>query len=146
VQLEDALFRWVSTQATLTALIGAPPAVVRFHKGRIPQGGHFPAMVQQRTGTLRQDLQCRPDGAVAVSLQVDSYGKSFPESVAVADEFRRLLRADVASYPLWMGEGDSPSEAVKVKAATLENDFDIDDPEPGLYRRVQLWRFWIWQP
>lgn len=32
--------------------------------------------------------------------------------------------------------------SVKVKDAFLVNEFDLDDPEPGLYRRSQSWRFW----
>jgi hypothetical protein len=146
VEFEDALFKWVGTQPTLTGLIGAAPNVVRFHKGAVPQAGKMPAMVQQRGGAGRQALYCGTDGAVSVSMQIDSYGKTWAEMAACARAFRRALRQDAVTYPIWMGDGDSPTVAVKVKAATLENEFDVGNPEPGLYRRTQLWTFWIFEP
>jgi hypothetical protein len=106
----------------------------------------MPAMVQQRSGTARQELQCTTDGAVAIQLQVDTYAKTWAEMAACSRAFARALRRDVATYPIWMGDGDSPSVAVKVKAATLENEFDFDDPETGLCRRTQLWTFWVFEP
>src|SRR5687767_13168694 len=125
MELEDALFKWVSTQAGVTAFIGAAPQAVRFHKLKIPQGGKTPAMVQQRSGTARQELQCKLDGAVAISLQVDTYATTWAQMAACSRAFARALRRDVATYPIWMGDGDSPTVAVKVKAATLENEFDL---------------------
>jgi len=146
VELEDALFKWVGTQSTVTAFIGGAPQPVRFHKLKIPQGGKMPAMVQQRSGTGRQTLQCGVDGAVAVQLQIDTYAKDWATMAACSRAFARALRPGDVTYPIWMGDGDSPSVAVKVKAATLENEFDLDDPEPGLCRRTQLWTFWIFEP
>jgi hypothetical protein len=146
MEFEDALFKWVSDQATVTAHIGAAPQAVRFHKLKIPQGGKTPAMVQQRSGTGRQELQCSTDGAVAIQLQVDTYARDWASMAAASRAFARALRRDAVTYPLWMGDGDSPAAGVKVKAAILDNEFDLDDPEPGLCRRTQLWTFWIWEP
>lgn len=146
MELEDALFKWVQDQPTITGFIGAPPQRTRFFKLKVPQGEKFPACVVQRSGTGRQELQCATDGAVAVSLQVDHYAKTWPEMAALGKAFRHALRRDVATYPIWMGDGDSPAVAVKVKAAFVENEFDLDDPEPGLLRRTQLWTFWIYEP
>lgn len=146
MEFEDALFKWVSTQPTVTAFIGAAPQAVRFHKLKIPQGGKTPAMVQQRGGTARQELQCSTDGAVALQMEISTYAKGWAEMAACSRAFARALRRDAVTYPIWMGDGDSPSVAVKVKAAILENEFDLDDPEPGLCRRVQLWTFWVWEP
>lgn len=146
MEFEDALFKWVGTQGSVTAFIGAAPQAVRFHKLKIPQGGKMPAMVQQRSGTGRQELQCTTDGAVAIQLQVDTYALTWSEMAACSRAFARALRRDNVTYPVWMGDGDSPSVAVKVKAAILNNEFDTDDPEPGLCRRTQLWTFWIFEP
>lgn len=146
MEFEDALFKWVATQPSITGLIGAAPQQVRFHKLQIPQSGKTPAMVQQRSGARRQELYCKEDGAVAISMQIDSYARSWPEMAATAKAFRRALRKDNATYPLLMGEGDSPATAIRVKAATCETEFDFSDPEPGLYRRTQIWTFWVFEP
>ncbi len=146
MEFEDALFEWVATQSTITALIGAPPAAVRFFKLRIENGAKLPAIVQQRSGTSRQSLQCAVDGAVSISLQVDFYAPTWKAMKEAARAFRLALRPGNVTYPFYMGEGDSPSVGVKVKAATLETEFDGEDPDPGLARRTQLWTFWVWEP
>lgn len=145
MEFEDALFGWVRTRPTLTQYIGGPPpAVTRFFKLKIPQGSKFPAMVQQRGGLLTQQLPCGTDGTVRVTLQVDHYGKTWAEMAALGKAFRRALERD-QTYPVQMGAGDSPDDSVKVKSAKCENEFDLDDPDPGLLRRSQTWTFWIWE-
>lgn len=148
MELEDALFAWAKTQAGIVANIGVPGGRLRFFKLKVPQGEKFPASVMQRSGTEEQALQCGPDGAVRIALQVDHYGKTWETMAATAKEFRRALRGDVVPFPIIMGLGgdESPSAFVKVKQATLENQFDLDDPDPGLFRRTQLWTFWVWEP
>lgn len=146
MELEDALFKFVSEQAAITAIIGAPPGIVRFHKLKIPQGSPMPALAQQRSGSPRGYAQCGRDGAVRVSMQIDSYAKRWADMAALAGAVREALDPYPSPYPIWMGEGDSPSTAVRVKSAQLDNEFDLDDPEPGLLRRTQLWSIWIFQP
>jgi len=146
MEFEDALFKWVSLQAPITANIGAPPQIVRFYKGRAPQQTKAPFMVQQRNGREGQLLYCREDGAVRVSMQIDTYAKDWAGMAAAARALKDALRPGVLTYPVWMGDGDSPNVAIKVKAAILENEFDGEDPDPGLSRRTQLWTFWIWEP
>ncbi len=148
MELEDALFRWVSSRPDILENIGGPGSRVRFFKLKVPQGEHFPCSVVQRSGTEEQELQCGPDGAVRISLQVDHYAKDWTNMARAAKAFRQALRKDVTTYPIVMGDGgsESPAEFVRVKAATIENQFDLDDPEPGLFRRSQIWTFWVWQP
>lgn len=147
MEFEDALFGWVRSQTSITALIGAAPALTRFYHLKNPQGTKFPSLVQQRDGTSTQQLYCGPDGAVRVSLRVDAYGKNRLEMAAVAKAFRHALRdAFAAGLPVMMGDGDSPADAVKVKSASMDNQVDLDDPSPGLFRRSQLWSFWIFEP
>lgn len=144
MEFEDALFGWVRSLPTITQYIGAPPVTTRFYKLKNPQAGKFPSLVQQRDGTSSQQLYCGTDGAVRVALRVDSYGKTWAEMAGLAKAFRVALRDAV--YPIMMGDGNSPADAVKVKSAHMENQVDLDDPSPGIYRRSQLWSFWIFEP
>jgi hypothetical protein len=146
MEFEDALFGWARGQAEITSLIGAPPGVTRFYHLKNPQGTKFPSLVQQRDGTSTQQLYCGPDGAVRVSLRIDAYGKTRIEMAAAAKAFRVSIAAALANGPIMMGDGDSPLDAVKVKAAFMDNQVDLDDPSPGLFRRSQLWSFWIFEP
>lgn len=146
MEFEDALFKFTAQQSAVTAFLGATPQPTRFYKLKVPQGSKFPATVITRDGAPRENLYCGVDGAVRVSVRVDHYAKDWATMAALAKAFRRSLNPEVNAYPIWMGDGDSPSVAVKCKAASLENEFDLDDPEPGLLRRVQLWQFWIFEP
>lgn len=145
MEFEDALHMWVTQQPALVALIGEPNRI-RFFKLKIPQKSRTPATVQQRGGTARQDRPCRVDGAVAVSMQIDHYATDYSKMAELASAFRQALDKRVVTYPVWMGPNDSPQTGVKVKSAFLENEFDLNDPEPGLLRRTQSWTFWIVEP
>lgn len=143
MELETGLYRWASAQAAFFPILKPGAGEFRLHKMKIPQGGPTPATVQQRVGTDYEWRACEIDGAVQVSLQLDHYAKTTDERDALAAAWRRALNPRYLTYPVWMGDGDSPSTAVKVKAAKLDNEFDSDDIEPGLQRRTQLWTFWI---
>lgn len=145
-ELEEALFQWVRTQPTVTAYIGNPPGPVRFFKLKQPQGTPTPSMTQTRNGREDQQLRCGPDGAVLVQLAIDFYAKTWPEMAGLAKAFRRALNPNPSPYPMLMGSGDSPGEQLRVKSATCVNEFDLDDPEPGICRRTQFWDFWVFEP
>lgn len=145
-EFEDALFQWVTTQPTVTSYIGNPPGVSRFFKLKQPQGTKIPSMTQQRNGREGQQLYCGPDGAVLIQLSIDFYAKDWPSMAGLAKAFRRALNPNPSPYPLLMGSGDSPGAQMRVKSATLNNEFDTDDPEPGICRRTQFWDFWVWEP
>lgn len=140
---EDALFQFVAGQPTVTQYIGAAPRT-RFFKLKQPQATKTPAMTQQRAGRTTQQLPCGPDGAVLIQLQVDTYAKTWAEMAGCAKAFRRALEG--LAYPVYLGSGDSPGNQIRVKLAALVNEFDSDDPEPGICRRTQFWEFWVFEP
>lgn len=147
MELEEALTVWVGTVPSLVARIGEPNRL-RLYKLKLEQKTRMPSTVLQRSGADRQYRPCTVDGAVALSLQVDHYAKTWQSMVDLAKAWREALSPNAVSYPIWMGGApdDSPLVAVKVKAATLDNEFDLDDPDPGLLRRSQSWTFWVWEP
>lgn len=145
MEFEEALHGWVSQQAPLVAILGEAQRL-RFFKGKIPQGSKTPATVQQRSGADRQYRPCRVDGAVALSMQIDHYAINWQTMALLAKTFREALDPQVVQFPVLMGPGNSPPTGVRVRGAFLENEFDADDVDPGLVRRVQLWTFWIVEP
>jgi hypothetical protein len=77
--------------------------------------------------------QCGTVGTVFAVQQIDSYGSSPEQARQVADAVRLVL----SDY------SGTIQGALRIKAATLQNEFDLDDPEPGLYRRSQSWGIWF---
>ena len=144
MEIEEALTAWARSVPSLVAMLGEPNRI-RIYKLRVLQGSRMPCTVLNRSGVDRQYRSCTVDGAVAVTLQIDHYAKTWQDMVDLARAWRQALSPDNSSFPVWMGgdPGDSPMVAVKVKAAMLDNEFDLDDPDPGLLRRYQSWTFWI---
>lgn len=131
--LEDGLFTFAAAQTELVALLGEPTKF-RFYKRKVEQGSKMPAMVMQRVGRETQRIQCGVDKTVGLTMQIDHYGKTHQEADGVGDAFRVLMQSQ--DFPVMMG-------TVKVKSADLTNEFDLDDPEPGLLRRSQSWSIWF---
>lgn len=142
MELEDGLHAWASIQTELSALL-AEPNRFRLYKLRLEQGTKHPSTVQQRTTTGRQARSCTIDGAVRISLQLDHYARTPQQMSQLATAWRLALSPDNVTYPVYMG--GPAGVGVKVKSAMIDNEFDFDDPEPGLLRRVQLWTFWVFQ-
>jgi hypothetical protein len=128
--LEDGVYAYAASITEIAALIGEP-AGLRFTKMVVPQRSGFPASVMQRTGTVRDQTYCGTVRLLQATLQFDHYAKKWDEAVATAEVFR-LAFTDFAGM---MG-------GVEVRSVVLQNEFDLDDPEPGLYRRSQSWLFW----
>lgn len=128
--LEQGLFEWAASQSSITALLGSNP--LRFYKLLAPPATRQPATTYQRAGIARSRTLCGTIKLAFATVQVDHYGKTWEEAAGVAEAFRLAL-TDFAGM---MGE-------VEVKESTLENEFDLDDPEPGLFRRSQSWSFWF---
>jgi hypothetical protein len=98
-----------------------------------PNGpAQVPAVVYGQANTDRQALYCGTSGTVATRLTLDSYAIDYDEvhdlAKAVKDvlqDFRGLLGG-----------------IVRVKDAKLENEIDLPDVDPGLFRVSQSWVFW----
>lgn len=128
--LEQAIYRWAQGITEISALLGQGSRL-RLTKLTVPQASAMPASVIQRTGTNRSKTACGTINLVQAAVQIDHYGKDWQTAIAVAEVFRLAL-SDFAGM---MG-------AVQIKDAALVNEFDLDDPEPGLYRRSQSWSIW----
>lgn len=122
------------------------PAVNQLVAGRVypdqlRPGTSLPAVVYSKSGAVRQKKLCGTDGLVLGSFQLDVYG-------ATRQAVRELATRIVGSGR----RGQTPPDALLdykglmgvcyVKDCSLSNDFDAVDPEPGYFRRVQLWDIW----
>lgn len=113
------------------------PAIAALVGGRVfpdmvKQGSLLPAIVFQRTGTLRQQTYCGTHGLVLGNFQIDVYAKTRNECRTLA----ALVLKALIDYAGPMGTD------CDVKHCALQTDFDSVDPDPGTLRRTQLWAIW----
>ena len=129
-------------EPNLTEYLTQVPAVVallgdRVFEGRAPQhvhdtdGSMLPYAVYQRVGGTPGVGFCGTDGLVPGQYQVDVYAA---DSVLKTQAARAIRRA-LVDYRGRMG-------AVTVQQVLAENEFDSQEPEPGLDRRTQTYTIW----
>lgn len=101
----------------------------------IPQQGgaaaYVPAITFSVSGTERSKTFCRTDGSVLRRVRVDAYAitQTEAESVAMAAEAALLdYRGTV--------------EGLFIADISLDNEYDLEDIEPGLYRVSQQYAIW----
>jgi len=125
-------------QATPTAayLAGAPdpdrvyPLIIPQKKPRGP--AQVPCVVYRISGVDRQQLYCGTSSTVPTRMELDSYAIDYDEAHALADAVKAVLQ----DFRGMLGG------IVALKNATLENEIDLQDIDPGLFRVNQSWAFW----
>lgn len=129
--IKAALYGFVVAQPTVSAAIGD-----RFYPQVIPKQAWSDARIQpcavyMRIGVQRGKTYCATDAVARSTFQIDAYALT-PEE---ADGIARVIKSVLIDYRGMMG-------AVKVKDISLDGEFDLDDPEPGLYRvsmTISIW-------
>lgn len=96
--------------------------------GELRQG----CVVYNRSGVERQVTYCGTSGLIKTMSTLDTYSLSYTAARALAAEVRRSL----IDFRGLLGG------VLSVRAASLENEFDVQDIEPGLFRVSQSWTFW----
>jgi hypothetical protein len=136
--IEDAIFLRLSTDSGIGALVAEASSPIRYRIYRmvIPQHAEgdltkFPCIVYSKVGAGRTLNFGSTNDVVRGSFQIDSYAVSYEGAIALAEAVRVRLTDFV---------GTLSSE--QIKATELENDFVLDDPEPGLFRLSQSWVIW----
>lgn len=128
--LEQGIIEFLSGVAPVTAIAGANLFGLR--RGREPPNvAQIPAVLVQRTTTLRDVLFCGTDTLVSTDMQVDSYAMSGDDAWALAKALRKALVDFTGNF----GE-------VAIDTVHLTNEFPMTDPEPGIIRIVQLYNIW----
>jgi hypothetical protein len=137
--IEDAIFTRLFTD---TGGVGpfvaeaSSPIRYRIYRMVIPQHAEgdltkFPCLVYSKVGASRTLNFGSTNDVVQGSFQIDSYAVSYEDAAALADAVRVRLTDFVG---VLAGE--------EIKAAELQNEFVLDDPEPGLFRVSQSWVIW----
>lgn len=91
-----------------------------------------PCVVFNRGTVDRQVRYCGTDGMVRTSVTLDCYATSYTAARSLA----QVVRESLVDFRGQLG-GSLP-----VSAASLVNEFDLVDIEPGLFRVSQTWDIW----
>lgn len=129
--IKAALYNYLIGDSGVSALIAD-----RVYPLLIPQQAWSgssvqPCAVYQRTSVQRDVRHCGTSGLALSTMQIDAYATDYEAADAVA----RVIKDALINYYGPMGDVD-------IKSITLAAEFDLLDPEPGLFR-VSL-SFFIW--
>lgn len=125
-ELEEALFAYLSTYGSLTALVST-----RIYPLILPQSPTYPVITYQRIDGPREHGLTAEHEMAHPRIQVDSWGKTYASVKAVATEAREALER-------WADESSNPV----VLDSFLDNDEDSYEPDTGLHRIRQDWIIW----
>lgn len=128
--IEDSLHLILIAETDIAALVGEPE-LARIFRGVAPEGSRAPYVVLQRVTTTGVQGQCGTAGTEQALEQIDVYAKT-------QDERDSLARAVFLTLRDFSGTIGGHT----IKSATRQNEFDLDEQEPGLYRRSQSWAIW----
>lgn len=125
--IEAGLFEFLSSVTPIRDVI-AEPSLVRIYNLVVPQEGRFPCLVLQWTFDPRNQTQCGTIRIVNATVQIDSYAAQYFDAIDLAS----LVRLALTDFTGMWGE-------VAIRSCTLQTERDLEDPEPGLFRRFQAW-------
>lgn len=136
--IQDAFYGFLSAQAGITTLAGTRIFPLVIPQKVYSEATKQPCLVYSFDAKNRQKRFSGTDSLVASSVQVDCYATTYRQAQLLASAVRAVL-LDYAGT--WTGN-TSPQVSHKVQKCFLENEIDLDDPEPGLYRVSQSWAIW----
>lgn len=120
----DALRSILLADSAVATLVGGAriyPLMIPEHIAEEP--GKQPCIVYQATGSERAVDTCTQSRFVLGDFQVDCYASGY-------DEARALFRAVAAALIDYRGTVSGQ----RIDRILLESDFDLVDPDPGLFR------------
>jgi len=129
--LHEALKSHLQSDTSVEALLGG-----RFYYIIVPQSyagaERMPCVVFNRGSVERHVRYCGTDGVIKTSFTLDCYALRYTSARTLAAEVRKSL----IDFRGLLGG------SLHVSAASLSNEFDLVDIEPGLFRISQSWDFW----
>jgi len=134
MSLKDDFYSYLSGLPAINAVFAdsGSPTVTRGYPQVLPQRPSYPAFTYQVVGRARYPLMnATTDDVMRSSVNVDVYAKT---SVDV-ETGSAAIRAALKDFRGAMG-------ATQVERLLLENEIDLTDVEPGLFRNSMSFTIW----
>jgi hypothetical protein len=130
--ISTALYSLLAADGTVAALVATRiyPLVIPQRAANEPSG--LPCLVYSRVGVARQQKFCGTDDLVRSTFQIDCYAQTY----GGADDLASATRGALVDFR-------GSVSGVEIKAAFLDSEYSVVEPEPGgLFRVIQ--RFVLW--
>ncbi len=124
-------FSFLKADAGIAALAGEriyPLLIPQHIYTRVTQQ---PVIVFTRIGGRRTANYCETERIVVGNYQFDCYARKYEDAIALGEALRFALE----DYVGMVG-------GVRVRLTRQDNEFELIDPEPGLYRVSSDWSIW----
>lgn len=133
MSLKDDLWAHLNgTPGVTTVFSSSSPDQVRIYPQVLPQSPSFPAATYQQVGRQRQPMMGnQTNDLVRSSVNFDVYAKTSEE----VETGSAALRAALQDFRGLMG-------ATQVERLLLDNEIDLTDVEPGLFRNSMSFSIW----
>ena len=133
--IQEGLYRTLTTTAGVAAIVSN-----RVYPLVIPERNHadastYPCLVYTVEGKGRQVRFEGTDSLVRADVRIDSYARTYGDAQRTA----AAVRATLVDYSGYMTTADG---TIKVKRIFIENEADLVDIEPGLFRVWQQFTIW----
>lgn len=125
--LEESLYSFLSSDTAVSSLVNDS-----IYGLIAPQGAPLPRIIYSRITTQRTSTLCATDTKVRAVMQIDCYARNYKASKELAKTVRQTLT-----------DFSGDMYGTRVSLVTLDQDVDLDDPDPGLYRVSQTYFIWF---
>lgn len=133
MSFESDFWAYLNGQAAVTSVFSSTsPDLIRLYPQVLPQDPTYPAARYQVIGAQRQAMvDGTTNDMVRASVIVDSFGLNPEDAASGAAAFKSAL-LDYRGQ--WNGR--------QISRVLLENEIDLSDVEPGLFRKSQTFVIW----
>lgn len=135
--IQESLYNYLVTDSGVSAI------TTRCYPLVIPQQSYeeatrHPCLVYRIDGQERQVLFANTNEMVRATVTIDSYARTYAGAHALA----AAVRGALVDYSGQMATVTSPVTYTTVKRIFLDQQSDLVDIEPGLYRVMQQYTVW----
>lgn len=130
--MKQDLYAYLNSVSGVTSVFSSSsPDQARIYPQILPQRPNYPAATYQIVGRTRQSTFSGTNGMVRSSVNVDVYAQN-DEDVKTGSD---AIRAALLDFRGAMG-------GTQVNRVSLDNEIDLTDVEPGLFRNSMSFSIW----
>lgn len=129
--IEQGLHAYLTGEPGVASFVGNRVFPLLIPQHTYDESTKLACLVYSKVSDSRQQTLCGTDSVLAASYQIDCYAANFLKAKQTAAAVRAAM-IDFGGE--WSG--------TTVKNVHLETEFDLMDPEPGLFRVSQSYRIW----
>jgi len=133
--IDEAMFTLLKSSAGVATIVSEGSSF-RIYPLVIPQHEegdttYMPCLVYTRIGATRGVTKGGTDTLASTTYQIDAYATTYKEAVQLAD----AVRGSILDF-------NGTVSGHYIRTINIDNEFPVEDPDPGLYRMTQTYMVW----